>query len=150
MPCVRELHVDDVDDLLTIEQASTAYSWSREQFVTGLAAKEFGWGIEVDEHLVGFAIFNVVFDEVTLLDIAVHPDFQRQGFARKLLVAALRELPQRNGERCLLEVRVSNDAAITLYKSLGFIEDGRRRHYYPTHNGREDALLMSRNLQPAS
>jgi ribosomal-protein-alanine N-acetyltransferase len=147
MSFIRELHIDDVDDLLTIEQAATAYPWSREQFASGLAAKEFGWGVEIDRRMIGFAIFSAVLDEVTLLDIAMHPDFQRQGLARKLLVVALRELPLRAGARCLLEVRASNDPAITLYKSLGFTEDGRRRNYYPSHNGREDALLMSRNLQ---
>lgn len=147
MSFIRELRSDDVDDLSNIEQAATAYPWSREQFASGLAAKEFGWGVEVDGLLVGFAIFNSVLDEVTLLDIAVHPDWQRRGLAKRLLAATLPELPKRNASRCLLEVRVSNVAAVALYKSLGFDEDGYRRNYYPTHDGRENALLMSLNLQ---
>ena len=48
--------------------------------------------------------------------------------------------------RCLLEVRVSNFSAIEMYSSLGFEVDGKRRDYYPAHDGREDALLMSRHL----
>ncbi|MET0378502.1 MAG: ribosomal protein S18-alanine N-acetyltransferase [Spongiibacteraceae bacterium] len=146
MSLIRALGIGDVEDLLTIEQAAAAYPWSRRQFSDGLAAKEFGWGIEIDRRLVAFTIFNAVLDETTLLDIAVHPDFQRRGLARKLLAAALRELPKCSRVRCLLEVRVSNGAAITLYKSLGFNEDGRRRNYYPTPGGREDALLMSKIL----
>jgi ribosomal-protein-alanine N-acetyltransferase len=140
---IRALALADVDALFAIERAATAYPWSRQQFADGLAGSEFGWGIELDDELIGFALFNKVLDEATLLDIAVRPDLQRRGLARELLSSALRALLAQQLARCLLEVRVTNDAAIALYKTLGFIEDGRRRHYYPAATGREDALLMS-------
>lgn len=139
----RALSPDDVDALFAIEQKATAYPWSRRQFADGMAGGEFGWGVDVDIRLAGFAIFNQVLDEATLLDIAVHPDFQRRGLARQLLQFAMQQLARNDATRCLLEVRVSNTSAIALYKNAGFTEDGIRRNYYPTTSGREDALLMS-------
>lgn len=143
---LRPLLLADIDALLAIEEAATPHPWSRKQFADGLAAGEFGWGVETDGHLAAFAIFNSVLDEASLLDIAVHPHYQRRGLARQLLTACLHELSQRGSARCLLEVRVSNSAAIALYRALKFSDDGHRRHYYPTATGREDALLMSRSL----
>jgi len=157
MQHLREICTADVDALFAIEQLSTEYPWTRQQFADGLLAggspsSEFGWCIEVDGGIAGFAVFNSVLDEATLLNTAVAPAYRRRGIARELLAHALRELPSRGIVRCLLEVRVSNTSAIAIYEQLGFIADGNRRNYYPahktssTHNGREDALLMSRLL----
>ncbi|MEQ8952971.1 MAG: ribosomal-protein-alanine N-acetyltransferase, partial [Gammaproteobacteria bacterium] len=51
-----------------------------------------------------------------------------------------------DAETCFLEVRPSNNSAIALYKSMGFVQIGQRKNYYPGVNGREDAILMSRTL----
>ena len=57
----------------------------------------------------------------------------------------LRAAARRAGmERMLLEVRPSNAAAIAFYRQAGFTEIGRRRGYYPAHEGREDAIVMAR------
>ena len=155
MQNIREICIADVGALFAIEQLSTEYPWTRQQFADGLVvdgspASEFGWCVEVDGCVVGFAIFNAVLDEATLLNTAVAPAHRRHGFARELLTHALHELPSRGIVRCLLEVRVGNTGAIALYQRLGFGADGIRRNYYPanktspTHSGREDALLMSR------
>lgn len=158
MPIVRELHSGDVDALVVIEQASTPYPWTRQQFESGLAGGELGWGLQEDGSIVAFALFNTVLDECTLLDTAVAPAYRRRGFARAVLQVAMPALSQRGLVRCLLEVRVSNAGAIALYEQLGFTVDGIRRNYYPLAAGyplatgypaateREDALLMSRPL----
>ena len=143
---MRALVAADAKRLHLIESASTPFPWSLNQFIEGLAGDEFGWGIERNGELVAFALFQQVLDEVTLLNIAVHPDWRRCHLARDLLLQALSALPQRNALRCLLEVRVGNIAAIALYRALGFGVDGRRPNYYPAVGGREDALLMSRAL----
>ena len=48
--------------------------------------------------------------------------------------------------RMVLEVRASNAAAIALYRRAGFSDIGLRRDYYQAENGREDAILMGREL----
>lgn len=143
---LRELCAGDAQQLHRIEITSTAFPWTLNQFVEGLAGEEFGWGAEVAGNVVGFALFQQVLDEATLLNTAVHPDWRRRHLARDLLLHALSQLLLRGVARCLLEVRVGNEAAIALYRCLGFTVDGRRPNYYPAVGGREDALLMSRAL----
>jgi ribosomal-protein-alanine N-acetyltransferase len=98
------------------------------------------------EQIVGFAEYFVLLDECHLHDIAIWPERQRQGLGRVLLEAVLQEARREQCVICLLEVRQSNAAARALYQTLGFVENGRRRDYYPplTAGGaREDALLYA-------
>ena len=131
--------------LREIDGLATEYPWSLELFRTGLEGNDFGWGVDISNRLVAFALFNRVLDEATLLNVATDPAFQRHGYAKDLLTYALRELSA-SATRCLLEVRSSNAPAMALYEKLGFAYDGSRRNYYPAHGGREDAVLMSANL----
>ena len=86
---------------------------------------------------------NAVLPEATLFNIAVDPDYQRQGLGRALLEHLIDELEKRGVATLWLEVRASNAAAIALYESLGFNEATIRRNYYPTTDGREDAIIMA-------
>jgi ribosomal-protein-alanine N-acetyltransferase len=141
---LREALPGDAPDLHRIDAASTPFPWLESQFAKGLQDGEFGWVWVCDGVVHAFALFGQILDDVTLLNIAVEPGWRRRRLARKLLESALRQLDTRGATRCLLEVRVGNDAAIALYRSLGFCDDGIRRYYYPTvDGGREDALLMS-------
>ena len=83
------------------------------------------------------------------MNVAVDPERQRRGIATRL-IERLFELTRDDERRgYTLEVRVSNDAAITLYESLGFEPRGIRRGYYT--DNREDALIMWRDArQPDS
>ena len=96
--------------------------------------------------VAGYVLLSQVLDEVTVLNIAVAPQHQGQGLGGLLLAGALREAFAAGAHRCLLEVRASNRSALALYRRQGFIEDGVRRNYYPSGAGREDALLMSKEL----
>ena len=69
--------------------------------------------------------------------------WQRQGLGRQLLEHLIGELEKRGVLTLWLEVRASNTAAIALYESLGFNEATIRRNYYPTVDGREDAIIMA-------
>jgi ribosomal-protein-alanine N-acetyltransferase len=102
--------------------------------------------LEHGDRVCGFIIFSSVLDEVCIHNLAVHPARQGEGFGRSLVVAALELAKQQGAGRCLLEVRESSTAARGLYETLSFQLDGIRKNYYPTPTGREDALLMSRQL----
>ena len=102
-----------------------------------------------DRHIIAYLLSHDVLDEVHLLQIAVHPDFQRRGLATRLSHFLF---THKNGLSAVyLEVRASNTPAQQLYASLGFHTVGRRRAYYPPspgHPRREDAILMMRPLNP--
>ena len=79
-----------------------------------------------------------------MMNIAVTPQYRRQGVAQALVEALVAHLKERENISLTLEVRVSNDPAIRLYTKMGFQQVGRRPRYY--HNPREDALILRKEL----
>jgi ribosomal-protein-alanine N-acetyltransferase len=145
---VRPGIAEDLTELADIEKQVALDPWSLSQFVSSsLRDNEHSRVLHRnDGEVLGFAIFQQVLDEATLMNIAVRPDYQGRGGARLLLQAVLEALTVQAVQRCLLEVRCSNKRAIELYRRFGFVEDGIRKNYYPLASGREDALLMSCKL----
>ena len=145
---VRAGMATDVQKLAEIEREAARKPWSLNQFLAGsLRDNEHSLVCEQGEGaIVGFCIYQRVLDEATLLNIAVRPARQGTGLGDLILAQLLKLLVDSGVERCLLEVRCSNEAACALYRKAGFVDDGVRKDYYPTDNGREDALLMSCQL----
>jgi ribosomal-protein-alanine N-acetyltransferase len=92
--------------------------------------------------LVGLGCFWSILEEAHITILAVHPDYQRQGLGKFLLYALLRDAKRRQLEWATLEVKPSNQAALSLYQKFGFKEAGRRRKYYKDTG--EDALILWR------
>jgi ribosomal-protein-alanine N-acetyltransferase len=124
--------------------------WTENQFAGACGADPDGPESALvvcgDGQLLGFVVYSRVLDEACIHNIAVHPSQRGRGLGRLLLSAALAEAAGGGAARCYLEVRASNAAAHRLYETLGFQLDGVRRNYYCAAVGREDALLMSRQL----
>jgi [ribosomal protein S18]-alanine N-acetyltransferase len=89
---------------------------------------------------VAYCVYQVVADEMHILDLAVRAERQRRGLARWLLEFALDQARRRGAARAFLEVRRSNQAALALYRSLGFRVLAERRLYY--RDPGEDALVL--------
>lgn len=142
----------DLKHMAALEQAAAINPWSLSQFLeSSLRDSDACLVIEsASGELLGFAVYQRVFDEVTLMNIAVVPAQQGRGYGTRLLQSLLHVLEGQGVARLLLEVRRGNIAAIALYRRLGFSEDGVRPDYYPSADGREDALLMSRRLEVAA
>lgn len=140
---MRDMRLADVDAVCAIEQAVQPYSWTRGNFSDALNS---GYRCVVDEydgHIVSYAVLMPVLDEAELLDIGVAAAQQRKGWGRAMLEAQLEWARGQGMQRIFLEVRVSNLAAIALYRSVGFSQIGTRRDYYQNAAGREDALAMA-------
>jgi len=151
-PRLRPGQAADLKPMAALEQLAAVAPWSRSQFA-GLVVKPATHSLvlEGDNGLLGFALFQRVLDEATLLNIAVRPDAQGRGLGRRLLEGVIDCLKEQGVGRVLLEVREGNSAALGLYRKLGFTEDGMRRDYYPGDSpgksGRENAVLMSLTLE---
>ncbi|MDI9220527.1 ribosomal protein S18-alanine N-acetyltransferase [Pantoea sp. EA-12] len=137
---------EDQPQLLAIERRSHAFPWSEQTFASNQGERFVNFRLEAEGKLAGFAITQVVLDEASLFNIAVDPDFQRRGFARQLLQHLIAELEAREVMTLWLEVRASNHPAIALYEQLDFHQVSIRPNYYPTANGREDAIIMALTL----
>ncbi len=143
---LRSMTVADIDDVMAIETVAFVSPWSRQFFLEELRATHARSVLcQREGKPIGYVIYWEVSGELDIHNVAVHPRNRRQGVARAMLGHIIESATQRGFRRMTLEVRKSNDAAQTLYRSLGFETCGLRKGYY-SDNG-EDAWLMERKLQ---
>jgi ribosomal-protein-alanine N-acetyltransferase len=141
----------DVDAVMALGSTTSLNNWSESDFLQVLDGETGELTLAIaGTDVVGFVASSSVIDEVTLLNVAVHGAWKRQGLARQLIGDMLGRRHSTGARRCLLEVRETNHAARALYASMGFIVDGRRPDYYRIGESREDAVLMSRDLGVAA
>ena len=138
---IRPMAATDLEQVIAIEQEAFSLPWSADHFIDELhSPHSFPLAaVGGDGSVVGFICPFLILDEGHILDVVVGSPHRGGGIGRLLVVTALCMLRERGAVRVSLEVRISNAAAITLYRQLGFVEAGRRKRYY--ENG-EDALLM--------
>ena len=138
---IRQLHDSDLSGVLAIEQYAMTGPWTETQIRSELtAANGVALAAVCDKELCGYVFFRKCPPECELLHLAVAPAWRRQGVGGALLRHGLRRLAGEGCTVCFLEVRPSNEVARQLYAHAGFIETGRRKHYYSQPV--EDALLM--------
>lgn len=137
--------LDDLPAVIELDQLSFTLPWPERSFrfelTENLASR--CWVVEVDGRLVGMIVAWFLVDEAHIATIATHPDFRRQGIARKLLTHALRYMSKEGAITSFLEVRESNIPAQEMYRKFGYEEVGRRKRYYKDTD--EDAILMTLN-----
>lgn len=95
----------------------------------------------------GYVGLYLLEGEASIANVAVHPDWRRQGAGRQLVLEACRQAALGGAGTITLEVRASNQGAIRLYEGCGFSVLGRRRGLYD--RPREDGLVMGRPLAAA-
>ena len=137
----------DVDAVSALESDIAEFPWTRGHFADCLKAGYSGWVLKLDGQLVAYAVLMMVVDEGHLLNIGVAASYQHRGLGRSLLEHIMARSRESGGSSLLLEVRPSNHKALALYQRFGFGEIGRRKGYYPAHLGREDALVLRRDLE---
>lgn len=93
--------------------------------------------------ILGHAILSTVADEASVLNIAVSPKAQRQHIGYQLMENILAHAASKQCMEVFLEVRESNRPAFAMYHQFGFNEIGVRRNYYPSRQGKEDAILLA-------
>ena len=135
-----------LDAVLAIEQSVYSHPWTRGNFADSLAAGYSAWVCRIGGELVGYAVIMMVLDEAHLLNISVDQSRHGMGFGARLLRHAMSVARTLGARMLLLEVRPSNERALQLYKHFGFVRIGVRKAYYPAHEGREDALVLTHAL----
>jgi [ribosomal protein S18]-alanine N-acetyltransferase len=150
---IRSATVADLEDLVNLEERCFSVPWSKKSFEAELNGNQFSRILVVpgsmkasDIPLLAYICVWVIFEEIRFLNLAVHPQFRRQGLAKRLILEALRIGIDQGCCRGMLEVRHSNQMAKRLYESLFFKEYAIRNSYYT--NPTEDAILMM--LEPIS
>jgi [ribosomal protein S18]-alanine N-acetyltransferase len=134
---------DQIDAVLAIEDASFTSPWTREMYLSELENRNVSYCFLASlagGPPIGFCSFWRVLDELHINNLAVLPDYRRQGIGAELLTFVLKEGARLGAARATLEVRRSNTPALMLYERFGFTVSGLRRDYYT--NPQEDALIL--------
>lgn len=141
---MSDAHLDQVID---IEQRAYPFPWTEGIFRDCLRVGYSAWVVASPaDEVLAYAFMSMAVGEAHVLNLCVEPAYHQQGLG-KFLLTHLQRLARGAGmDVMLLEVRKSNEAAIALYKGMGFHKLGVRKGYYPAHQGSEDALLLGYNL----
>lgn len=140
---MEEIHVPQI---AAMEQAYFTDAWSENCVRSELINPLSLWLVAMNaQTVVGYIGSQTVLGEADIMNVAVAEDHRRQGIARQLLNELQRRLAADGAYSLTLEVRVSNEAAIRLYHSLGYVQVGRRPNYY--HKPKEDALILRKEWQ---
>lgn len=145
---LRPMREDDLDTVMRIELRAYPFPWTVGIFRDCLRAGYPAWVLVDEGRIIGYGVVSVAAAEAHVLNVCIDPESQGRGHGRRLLRALVRAAQGQGAQRVFLEVRPSNPNAIALYHDEGFNEIGRRPRYYPAHNGREDAIVMARELLP--
>ena len=143
---IETMNAAHVAQIAQLEKICFSDPWSERSIASELDNQLAFWLVATEgETVAGYIGSQTVMDETDMMNVAVHPDFRRQGIAEALIHSLVEQL-KAMGSHCLtLEVRASNAPAIALYEKLGFSEIGRRKNYY--RNPREDALILRKEWE---
>ena len=135
-----------LDSLTELEKTCFSVPWSRKLFENDISNKNAYYVLAVfNGKVIGYCGLYKVLDEADITNIAVHPEFRRQGLAGRILENIIKYCELNKISKITLEVRKSNINAINLYTKKGFIVVGERKNYYSDNH--ETAILMTRQAE---
>jgi len=143
----NKLSINDTDAVLLIESQNSHNPWSKNQIIESiLNPTNLCYSISVNNQIIGFLMAMSAIDTADILNISINKDYQRKGYGKKLLHNLIKKLKDRAIGQLILEVRRSNQAAITFYLKHGFEEISLRKNYYMINskhpNQKEDGIIM--------
>ncbi len=137
----------DLKEVLAIEQRAYEFSWTEDILRDCIRVGYQCWVLETPHGFIqGYGIMSVAAKEAHILNLCIRPELQGRGLSQHLLRHLLEVAQQMETQTVFLEVRPSNLRALRLYTGAGFCEVGLRRSYYPAAKGREDGLVLAKEL----
>jgi [ribosomal protein S18]-alanine N-acetyltransferase len=132
-----------LDEVTRIENEVYPFPWTRGNFEDALRGGNMAWALlDPRGRMIAYAVAMLAVDEAHLLNLSVAAPFQRKGYGWRMLEWMAQRARDYGARSLLLEVRPSNDPALSLYRRYGFERIGLRPGYYPASPGREDAVVM--------
>ncbi len=151
---IRRMTMEDIPSVVEIENQCFSLPWSAKSFADSLSREDTIFLVCVENsgnhdeqsakdsvsQVAGYMGLYLSFDEASVTNVAVSPTCRKKGYGKALVVASKEAAKAAGAESIFLEVRVSNEPAISLYKKLGFEELGIRKKFY--EHPVEDAIIM--------
>jgi [ribosomal protein S18]-alanine N-acetyltransferase len=146
----RAMTAADLPAVIAIERACYEFPWTEGNFRDCLRAGYYCCLMTRGGDIAGYCILAIAAGEAHVLNLCIRNELQGLGLGRLLLEHLFGYARSARAGWMLLEVRKSNASALALYKGMGFVEIGLRRGYYPDKGQREDAIVLSCPVRPAS
>ena len=142
---VLKMEKPHIAAIAALEKVCFSLPWDPGSFESELENPLSDWLVALDgETLAGYVGAQTAGGESDIMNLAVAPEYRRQGIGRLLMQEMEQALGERKPEAVSLEVRVSNRPAISLYESLGYRQVGLRPKYY--FKPAEDALIYRKEM----
>lgn len=145
---IRAMTLDDLDRVIELEhQLFKESSWSKEDYLYEIYENTFSFNfvLEIDDIIIGYVGVWIMYEQSQITTIGIDNHYQRQGYAKTLMDEIIQFAVEEGCEVMSLEVRVSNQPAISLYEKCGFVNQAIRKNYYQDNH--EDAYLMVKRLE---
>lgn len=138
---IDDMRKEDLEQVSTMEAACFSMPWSKKSFEENLNRSDAVYVVARDgDKVLGYCGAYVILNEADINQVAVEPLHRKKGVGGKMLAVLLDKLGKAGADAVTLEVRKSNEAAIALYESMGFVTEGIRKKFY--EKPVEDALIM--------
>jgi len=141
-----KMTIEDLEDIIQLEVANYPVPWSKGIMKDCIKANYHCIVARISQEIIGYAFLMTAFDESHLLNMCIDKSQQSKGLGRKLLKHLENICRFSHSRVFLLEVRESNPIAQSLYQSFGFKQIGIRKNYYKCLKGRENAIVMTKQL----
>ena len=143
----NKLSFNDIDSIVLIEEQNSHEPWSKNQLIESIQnPTNLCCSISTNNQIIGFLMAMPALDTADILNISINKNYQRKGYGKKLLHFLIKELKDRMIRQLMLEVRLSNQAAISFYLKYGFEKISLRKNYYMINskhpNQKEDGIIM--------
>lgn len=140
---IRPMEVSDTEQVELIEKQIFSMPWSQKSFEDACQSEDNIYLVcEMNGQIAGYCGLWTVLGEGNITNMAVSGGFRRLGIAEALMKEMEKRGMSKNVVTYFLEVRKSNEAAVNLYKKMGYVQIGVRKNFY--EKPVEDALVMSK------
>lgn len=138
---IDNMQIEDIKQVGKLEAQCFTMPWSEKSFEEALGNPRAVYVVARDgEKVAGYCGAYVILDEGDINQVAVEPSYRKKGIGKKMIQILLEKLKEAGAVSVTLEVRKSNEGAISLYESVGFVKEGIRKNFY--EKPMEDALIM--------
>ncbi len=144
------MQLEDLPDVIEIEQRSYRFPWTLGLFRDCIKVGYHCRVLRLDQQLIGYGVMQMAVDEAHILNLCIDKPYNKRGYAPELLSLLLDAAVRCGAAKAFLEARPSVPHSIRLYERAGFEKVGVRKDYYESVDGREDALIMVKNLDSSS
>lgn len=141
---INKFSKDNIETICKIDKTSSSYNWTKDMFLSELENKNSNFEILfIDNKIIGYIIYHIVFDEAEILNIVIDKNFKGQKLGKYLFEETINKISKQNIKTIFLEVGEKNIPAINLYLKFDFKQYNKRTNYY---KNKETALLMKKDL----